>query len=241
MPNTRNKFARAAAILIAVGLIFSAGAAFSGSISGKVTYDDRVPAMKTIPMDADPKCATLNKAPVKSEMLVLGDGNAFANVVVYLKDAPAGGTPPSKAVVVDQSGCVYKPHAVAVMAGQPIQFKNSDGILHNVHGLPKVNSQFNKAQPGSAPPFDVTFDKAEDLFRVKCDVHPWMETYVAVLSHPYFAVTGLDGKFSIDTSGLPDGTYTLAAKHHFDKFNERTAKITVSGGSATQDISFKIP
>ena len=222
-------------LLVIAGMILGGHALFAGSVTGKITYDDRLPNLRAIDMNADPKCAAKHSAPVKPETLVVGSGNGLANVMVYIKNAPAGGSAPSQPVVVDQKGCVYKPHVVGVMLGQSLQFKNSDGLLHNVHGLPKVNRQFNRAQPGTSPPFEVTFTKAEELFRVKCDVHPWMETYVAVMTHPYFAVTGPDGSFKID---LPDGQYTLAAKHHFAKFPELTAEITVSGGAVSHDFSF---
>ena len=82
-----------------------------------------------------------------------------------------------------------------------------------------------------------TLNKPEPLFKVKCDVHPWMNAYVAVMTHPYFAVTGKDGKFSIPN--LPDGTYEIEARPSFDKFKPQTASITVSGGAVTKNFTFK--
>ena len=123
------------------------------------------------------------------------------------------------------------------MVGQPLQFKNSDGILHNVHGLPKVNKEFNIGMPPTVKTSDKTFNKPEPVFKVKCDVHPWMSSYVAVMTHPYFAVTGRDGSFKIDN--VPDGTYEIEAWH--EKLPAMTGSATVSGGNATVDFAFKPP
>ena len=220
-----------------------ASTAFAGSVTGTITYDDRVPPpgkgpFKPIDMNADPACAAKHSAPVAGGSLVLGDGNALANVFVQVKNAPAKDHPtPSEAVVIDQDGCMYTPRVVGVMVGQTLQFKNSDGILHNVHGLPKENREFNIGMPPTLKTSDRTFNKPEPLFKVKCDVHPWMASYVAVMTHPYFAVTGADGKFKIDN--VPDGTYEVEAWH--EKLGVQTGTATVSGGAASVDFSFKIP
>ena len=225
-------------LAVAVALTM-ASVAVAGTVSGTVTYDDKVPKLKPISMDADPTCAAKHDGPVPSEVLVLGADNALANVFVQVTNPPAGDHPaPSKPVLIEQNGCVYQPHVLGVMAGQPLVFKNEDGVLHNVHGLPKVNREFNLGMPPTLKEKETTFTKPEELFPVRCDVHPWMQAYVAVMSHPFFTVTGKDGKFSID--GLPDGTYTLNAWH--EKLGTRTTKITISGGKAEPvHFSFKIP
>lgn len=211
-----------------------------GSITGAITYDDRVPMLKPLKMDADPECAAMHSEPVYPETLVLGDGNTLANVFVQVKNPPAKDYPtPGEPVVIDQKGCIFAPHVLGMMAGQTLQFRNSDGILHNVHGLPEVNREFNIGMPPTLKETDVKFNKPEPLFPVKCDVHPWMNSYVAVMTHPYFAVTGLDGTFTIE--GLPDGTYEVEAWH--ERLGTQTATVTVEGGRtpASADFSFKMP
>ena len=216
-----------------------------GSITGTITYDDQVPPpgrgpFAPIKMDADPACAAMHSEPVPRGELVLGDGNTLGNVFVQIKNAPEKDYPtPREAVVIDQKGCIYVPRVVGVRVGQPLAFKNSDGILHNVHGLPKVNREFNIGMPPTLKETDVNFNKPEPLFPVKCDVHPWMNSYVAVMTHPYFAVTGTDGTFTIDD--LPDGTYEVEAWH--ERLGTQTANVTIRGGQTTAnaDFSFKRP
>ncbi len=222
---------------LAAGLLFGT-AAEAGSITGNITYDDQVPKLRPINMDADPTCSGKHSSPVYPEILVLGDGNALANVFVQVKNAPAGEYPaPKAAAVIDQNGCLYQPHVLGVVVGQEVRFKNSDGILHNVHGRPKVNREFNIGMPPTLKEKGVTLNKPEPVFPVKCDVHPWMRSYVAVMTHPFFATTDKSGSFAI--GNLPDGSYEVEAWH--EKLGTRTAKVTVSGGAATVDFSFKRP
>src|SRR5688572_3374120 len=213
----------------------------AASVTGIVTFDGKAPALKPLAMDADPACAKKHKAPVPSEMLVVGTGGTLANIIVYVsKGVPAGKTwpAPKTPVTLDQVGCQYKPHAQGIMVGQAYRILNSDGILHNVHSLPKVNPQFNKPMPPTLKETTTTFAKPEPIFQIKCDVHPWMIAYVGVFTHPFFAATGTDGKFTI--SGLDPGTYEISAWH--EVLGTQTASVTVAAtGSKTQDFKFGMP
>ncbi len=102
-----------------------------------------------------------------NQMLVLGSGNTMGNILVRVKSGlPAGKTypAPKEPVVMDQNGCIYQPHVFALQAGQTLKVLNSDGVLHNVHALPKVNGQFNMAMPATRKDAEHVFDKAEDPF-----------------------------------------------------------------------------
>ena len=100
--------------------------------------------------------------------------------------------------MLDQKGCQYVPHVLAVMVGQPIIVKNSDPFLHNVHSLAIDNPAFNFGQPNKSTPAARSPPmKVAERFKIKCDVHPWMSAYVNVFEHPYFAVTKEDGTFAI--------------------------------------------
>lgn len=211
----------------------------SSSVTGTVTYTGAVPTLRPLKMDADPACAAKHDGPVQPRILALGEGNTLGNVFVQVKNPPAGTYPtPSEVVEINQEGCLYFPRVAGVQAGQTLQFRNSDGILHNVHGLPEENREFNMGMPPTLTEADVTLTRPEPVFPVKCDVHPWMLSYVAVLEHPYFAVSDESGTFEI--SGLPAGTYEIDAWH--EKLGSRSGSVTVGDGEAgTVDFSFAPP
>ena len=230
----------AAAGLVAMSLLPSAAFAAS-TVTGTVTFDGKPPALKPLTMDADPACAKKHTAPVPSEMLVLGSGNTMGNILVFVsKGLPAGKTfpVPKTPVTLDQNGCVYKPHVMGIMVGQTYRILNSDGILHNIHTLPKVNPSFNKGMPASLKEATTVFNKPEDVFHIKCDVHPWMSAWIAVFTHPFFSATATDGKFTI--TGLDPGTYEITAWH--ERLGTKTASVTVAANDKkTQDFKFAMP
>ena len=225
-----------AASLVAV--LVSPGVAVAAStITGSITFDGKPPALKPLAMDADPGCAKKHSKPVPDQRLVLGGGNTLGNVLVWVsKGLPSGKTwpAPKTAVTLDQQGCVYVPHVQGIMVGQAYRILNSDGILHNVHALPKVNPQFNKPMPPTMKETTTTFAKPENVFPIKCDVHPWMQAYIGVFTHPFFSASGTDGKFTI--SGLDPGTYEITAWH--EVLGTQTATITVAANE-TKSQNFK--
>jgi plastocyanin len=212
----------------------------TAAVSGTVTFTGTPPSLPTLDMAADPVCAGKHATPVPAQLLVLGPGNTMGNVFVKVSAGTPEGTyaAPSEPAVIDQNGCMYIPHVIGIMAGQELKFLNSDGILHNVHGLPKVNREFNLGMPASLTEKSVTLNQPEPLFPVKCDVHPWMNAYVAVMTHPFWAVTGEDGAYTI--GNLPAGTYTIEAWH--ERLGTQTGSVTVAAdGSQTLNFSFKVP
>jgi plastocyanin len=229
----RRKSILAAVLAVACGT----GASLAATVTGTVTYDGKVPTLKPVAMDADPACARKHTTPQPSEALILGSGNTVGNIIVRVtKGLPAGKTypAPKEPVVMDQNGCRYSPHALGVMVGQTFKILNSDGILHNVHSLSKVNKPFNMAMPATRTEATVTFEKEEGIFMVKCDVHPWMSAWILVSPHPYFAVTGKDGKFTL--SGLEAGTYEIEAWH--EKMGAQKATVTVAAND-TKTVPFQ--
>jgi len=210
----------------------------TAAIAGTVKYEGEVPTLKPLSMDADPNCAKKHSGPVPSEVLVLGDGQTLGNVYVRVKSGlPAGATyaAPAEPATLDQRGCHYVPHVLGVMAGQQIKVLNSDGLLHNIHALPKTNAPFNMAMPANRTEAEQTFSMEEVMIPVKCDVHPWMQGYIAVSAHPFFAVTAKEGTYEI--KGLPAGTYELEFWH--ERLGTKTATVTVGDGArATSDVTF---
>ena len=210
-----------------------APAADAGGINGSVTFagqDTDTP----IAMDADPICAGLHTTPVDTNEIAAKDGK-LGNVFVYVKSGLTGSHPaPAEKKELDQVGCQYTPRVLGLQAGQGLVIKNTDATLHNVHALPKANQEFNQAQPQGVPPIEKTFDKVEmPPAQIKCDVHPWMTAYVAVVDNPFYAVSGEDGTFSIDK--LPPGTYTLEAWH--EKLGTKTQEVTIAPNQKV-DVTF---
>jgi plastocyanin len=208
----------------------------SGSIAGKVTFTGAESAPEKIKTTADPKCHEMHKDGLERKAVEVKDGGV-ANTLVYVKNPPAGGSDAHmEEVVLDQKGCMYEPTMLAVRVGEPIKIRNSDETLHNIHPRPTKNKEFNIGQPRKGMETTKTFDQEELMIPVGCDVHPWMRSYIAVLSHPYFAVTKEDGSFEI--KGLPAGEYEVEANH--PKLKTTTAKVTVKDGdSAKLDLHFK--
>ena len=183
-----------AAAAMSVGFVSFAAA----DITGKVKLDGKAPDAKEIDMSGVAECKAAHTDPVYEEHVVADEQGNLANVVVYIKadDAAAlGGEIPKEAAVLDQKGCMYEPHVLAMMVGQELKVKNDDPFLHNVHSLAQTNPAFNFGQPNKDPGKPVDPPKAAENIKVKCDVHPWMSAYIVVLEHPFFGVSKEDGTF----------------------------------------------
>ncbi len=209
----------------------------AGDVTGKVLFKGKAPEESRINLNADPVCKKAHSGPVFSEEVVVNKNETLKNVLVYIKDGLSGKTyeAPKQKLVFDQLGCQYRPHVLGIMVGQELDIKNSDPTLHNVHSLSKLNPQFNRAQPMKNMVMSEKFDKAE-TFKVKCEVHPWMNAFIGVFNNPFFAVTGDDGSFTL--KGIPPGEYTLEAWQ--EKYGSQTAKVKVeASGKVTVDFTYK--
>ena len=210
-----------------------AAPAGGATLSGSVSITGNVPAPTKIKMAADPVCAQAHPDAVMSREIMANNGK-LQNVLVYVKEGVSGSFPaPAEPVVINQTGCMYEPHIFGIQAGQKLEILNSDSTLHNVNCQPKLNKKFNTAQPTKGMKSTKTFEQPEVPVSFKCNVHPWMAAYAGVFSHPFFAVSGADGSFSI--KNLPAGTYTLEAWH--EKLGVQTQKVTVADGESKK-ISF---
>ena len=214
----------------------SVGAASSGKVSGMVKLEGEAPKQKVIDMSKEPNCVKIHENnPGKTEAVVVGPNGGLKNVVIYVSEGlnPADAQTPSQPAEINQQGCQYHPHVVALDVNQKLKVINSDQNSHNIHPLPKQNREWNKSQPPGAPPFEESFDTPE-MIPVKCNVHPWMRSYLAVVKGPY-AVSSDDGSFSLN---LSPGTYTLTAWQ--ETYGTQTQKVTVAAGKpATVDFTFK--
>jgi plastocyanin len=209
-----------------------------GTVTGKATFDGDPPARTPLKMAADPNCKPGPES--LSESTIVAADKGLKNVFVYVKDGLGNAVyeTPTTPVVLDQRGCRYEPHVFGVFAGQPVEIRNSDPTLHNIHAIPKANAEFNFGQPNDkAPTITKTFTTPEIGISFQCDVHGWMRAYANVVTHPFFAVTTEDGSFEI--KGLKPGMYTIEAWH--ERLGRQTQQVTISdtAPAATAAFSFK--
>ncbi|MBI4397945.1 MAG: carboxypeptidase regulatory-like domain-containing protein [Candidatus Omnitrophica bacterium] len=219
--------------LVSSGLAQEGGAA----IMGKVLYKGEPIVPKPINFGAEKQCATMHgdKMPVNEDVVINPNGTVKWAFVFIKEEVPGDYPVPQEPLVIDQQGCVFIPHVAAVRAGQSVEFLNSDPVLHNVRSLSKEGQSFNVAQPIKGMKSKKTFSKAEVAVPLKCDVHFWMQSYLHIMPHPFYAVTGEDGSYSIQ--GLPPGIYTLELWH--EKLGSRSKTVTITEGQA-QTVDFEL-
>lgn len=208
----------------------------AAAISGVVRFTGTVPAPEPIDMSAEPTCAEKHDGAPTQHAVEVGDDGGLGNVFVYVKEGlPDQAWPASdEQPVLDQDGCVYVPHVIGVQAGHDLTIRNSDGLLHNVNAQAQTNRGFNVGQPTNMET-KRSFNTQEVMIPVTCEVHGWMNAYIGVVDHPYFAVTGEDGTFSLE--GLPPGTYTVEAWH--EEYGTQTMQVTVAAQeTGTADFTF---
>ncbi len=211
----------------------------TATVMGTVKFNGKAPRMRPIDMaGADEKCAEIYAGERQLPQTVLVNGNGtLRNVFVWVKTGIDGWSfpMPEGDALLDQRGCRYHPHVQGMRTGQSLTVRTSDPTAHNVHCFGKANRPFNRSQPAGAGDIAIRMrrDEASPPMKVKCDIHPWMNSYVAVVDHPYFAVTGDDGSFELPN--LPPGTYTIEAWHERHETLEQTVTL---GDNETQAVEF---
>jgi plastocyanin len=212
-----------------------------GEITGKVSFQGDKPKLVRIMMDQDPVCVQKHGGkPAYAEDGEVNSNGTLPNVFVYVKSGADDYqfTAPSDPVVLDQDGCMYKPHVLGAMVGQTLKVVSSDATTHNIHPMPKDNREWNMSQAPGAAPIEQKFSREEIMIPVKCNQHPWMRAYVGVVKNPLYAVTGSDGTFTI--KGVPPGDYTIEAWSAVGGGQTQDQKVTVGPKETkTADFTFK--
>ena len=182
----------------------------AGSVSGRVLFHGAPPKRARIRM-SDAHCASSEDC--LDESIIVGPNGGLGNVALVIDQGLESYVFPYEktAVEVDQRGCVYRPHVILLRCFQPVVFHSSDITRHNVKTSHiKRNSPFNFSM-SQGETVVRQFRKPELGIRLMCDLHSWMEAWIYVVDHPYFAISGSDGQFRIPR--LPPGRYRLVAIH----------------------------
>jgi hypothetical protein len=207
-----------------------------GTIKGHVHITGKLPGNPIIRMGMDPMCSRMNagKRIIQDYVVATIDGS-LANVFVRL-DGNFPQTPvPTQPVVLDQRGCIYLPRVVGARVGQTVQIKNSDALLHNLDASSAKNQGFNFAQPREGLVYTFKPKTEEVMLHLKCDVHNWMNAYIGVVNHPYFAVSNTMGNFEI--ANVPPGTYMIETWQ--EKLGTTKKSVTVKAGAVTNiDLTY---
>jgi hypothetical protein len=211
----------------------------AGTITGAISFAGTPPARKLISMEAEAGCEQANAGkPVYDQTVLTGKKGGLANAFVYIQTGLEGKTfePAKEAVVLDQRGCMFVPRVIGIRPAQILDLKNGDSVAHNIHPMPKNNYEWNQEQPPHAADVEHRFARPEIMIPVKCNIHSWMHSYIGVVGHPYFAVTGPDGVFTWKT--VPPGDYTIAVWH--ESLGAQTQQIHVAAsGSAAVNFSYR--
>lgn len=208
----------------------------AGSVVGTVSFEGQPPEGDPIDMSEEPECAEKHSDQPRTRPVVVGSDGGLQNVFIHVTEGlPEGSWPaPDGDVELDQDGCIYQPHVLAVRTGQTLTIRNSDGVGHNINARPQNQRGFNFSQP-TVMTTERTFSQPEVMIPIQCDIHGWMEAYLGVVDHPYFVVTSEDGSFEIDN--LPPGDYVIEAWH--ERYGTQTQNVTVAeSGEATADFTF---
>lgn len=206
-----------------------------GSITGVVRFEGTPPPQTELQLGSSAECVAQHGGATVAAGDVLVEGGNVQNAVVFIKEGLGDRVfaVPETPVVVDQQGCLFTPRVSALRSGQPLRFLNSDPLAHNVHGFPGQSSSWNFMLGVKGASRETTIETPESPIEIKCDVHPWMKAYLAVFDHPYFAVTGPDGRFAL--AQVPPGDYVVEAWH--ERFGTRTARVTLAP-KATESLTF---
>lgn len=210
--------------------------ATAGTITVACKVTGTPPKMKPIDVSKDGICVAAHKAPLMEDSVVVGDGGALANVIVYIKNINAKTPLPTEEIVLDQKGCVYVPHVITMRAGQKFKVRNSDDTSHNVKFASNANGAWNLTMNGKGEITDKSLPNPESKVEFRCDVHPWMKAVAGTFKHDFHGVSGTDGNATLKS--VPPGEWIVVANH--ERFGQQEMKVKVDAkGNAKASFEFK--
>jgi plastocyanin len=211
--------------------------ASGGEIAGKIYFQGEKPKLLPLDMRHDPVCVSEHEGTVYAQDGAVNDNGTLPNAFVRIESGTGKlpETPPKNSVDLTQQGCMYEPHVLGIMVGQPLQVLTLDPTTHNIHVMGVANRDWNVTQQPGSPSVIRRFTKPEVMIPVHCNEHPWMKAYIGVVSNPFYAVTGSDGSFTL--KDVPPGEYTVAV--WTATFGTQEKKVEVrEGETASLDFTF---
>ncbi len=205
-------------------------AADTGTLAGKVTLAGLAPKLATLPVTRDMKVCGTSKP---DESLEVKDGGV-KNAVIWFTDLPEARDAKPVKQKLDQTGCSFSPHVLAAPLGAGVDVVNSDKALHNVRAQEGDLKLMNYAMPipGHVVP---TRLKKQGIFKVSCDVHPWMRAWLLVLPTAKLAITDENGAWRIE--GVPPGKHRIKIWH--ERLGEKEAEVEIAEGkTARHDVEY---
>jgi plastocyanin len=228
----------ATALMASFGIGATARPADTSGVSGKVLFQGKAPTLHPINMDKDPVCASAETTPILPEDGRINSNGTLPNAFVYISKGSGNlnMSAPPNSVTLTQRGCAFKPHVLGIMVGQPLQVVTDDPTTHNIHLTAKDgNRDWNVTQQPGTPSVTTKFTHPAIMVPVHCNIHPWMEAFIGVVTNPYYAVTGDDGSFVI--KNVPPGEYTLSV--WTATFGTQERSVTVRANESTPlDFTF---
>jgi hypothetical protein len=229
-------------LLFVFGCLLPARAAENGVITGTVRLKGNAPAIpKVFPASDLDVCGERARA---TQVLLLGTNQTVQGAIVYLgafngKTAPTNGAP----AVLDERDCEFVPRVQIAHSGAPLILKNSDPVLHIVRidalsGTNGPTTLLDTATPyaGFEKKYQLANFREPTLLKAACgNGHDWMAAYIAVMPHPWVAITDENGGFVF--RDVPAGTHKLYAWH--EVLGTLTREVKVTGGrSAVVEFEF---
>jgi len=208
-----------------------------GVVRGIVAFEGETPMRARIQMKQECEQLLPANEPSLDERIIVDehpDGSkTLRNVFVHVSAGLQGWTfdVPADRIRIRLHRCRYDLHVIGARVGQSVEFVAQDPVAHNPHYLPVRSRDFGFSQGDTMV---TRFSRPEILANFKCDVHSWMKMYVGVVEHPFFAVTGSDGTFTLPA--LPPGKYTLTAVHETGA--KRAVQLTVAPSAAPVPVRF---
>ena len=200
-------------------LLFLAGQAFAGSIQGVVEFKSTVPTPKTYNPG---KFKNICGDQIPDESLII-DNKGLVNVVITISGKKLNKIKHqvSNGYTLDQKGCRYTPHVLAIPKESVLKIMASDPTNHNIHTYSFDNDPINLMMtPGQDHEHEL---EEPETVKVECDLHKWMSAWVIVTNNPFFAISGDKGKFQI--KNVPPGKYKLTAWH--ETLGTKVQKVSV--------------